>query len=478
MSSIVTKTYTFTNSTASSHFSKSGGMNLGQAGLVSAPLILWESNSGTATMNATGKRFLYPKAGVHPFKADYSFYLWNATDSNLTSNPSSYMNFYFKIDGTTVYHKELSPGKTSSPTSGYDVITNNTNSAILNSTKSSSITFEITAQKNGLTQMAGISPPNDAQSFIKFYYQQWDLTVEKVGDGWGAIFAPGRVYAGESVDFFCNTGDGCTFHGWYSDANHTNLVSSSVRYTVTASQDLILYPYITRNTLALDNVYVKTEFQLGDDIPGWFKPNKIWYKTLNGWEAQNNTNNLINGNTYRYGNNFIEIRELSSLLSYSNDDSTSFTFNYYPWSHGVLYLKNTDNCILTDWITAENFYCCPMQDGLIVWHDGTYFSDSRTVKIQLQPNTYSDKRTINITISFITFERDIQFKDLNGNLYKEKLICTSPFTVTTPSGSGYSGFTGWREIYCGTPTGRILQLNQSYWDVGWNNEIYYEPVIN
>lgn len=471
MANIKEMTYNFQSSTTSSHFSKSGGMNLGQAGLVSAPLILWHSNSGTATMNDTGKSFLYPKAGVHPFKADYSFYLWNATDSNLTLNPSSYMNFYFKIDGVEVYHKELAPGKTSTPTSGYDQITNSTNSTILNSTLSSSITFEITAQKNGLTQMAGISPESDAQSFITFYYKQWDLTSQKIGDGWGTIFSPGRVFDGESVDYYCITGDNCIFHGWYSDANHTQLVSSSVRYTVTASQDLLLYPYITRNTLDLDNVYAKTNCHQNG---GWFKPNAVYLKTVSGWVKQTNTNNFDPQNNYRWNNTFLDIVNLSSFSS----SSTSRTYFYYPWSHGVLYLKNDGNYILTDWVTAEHFYCAPMSDGLIVWFDGTYFTSSRTVRVSFQRTVSSDVETLSISIALIVFDRDMQFKDLNGNLYKEKLICNQPFTVTTPSGSEYTGFTGWREIYCGTPTGRILQLNESYWDVGWNNEIYYEPIIN
>ena len=469
MANIKEMTYTFTNSTASSHFSKSGGMNLGQAGLVSNPLILWYSNSGTATMNATGKSFLYPKAGIHPFKADYTFILWNGTDSDFTSSPSSYMNFYFKIDDNTIYHKEVAPGKTSSPSTASDAITDDTNPAILNSTSSSSIVFEITAQKNGLTQMCGISSTNDYQCFIKFYYKQWDLTSQKIGDGWGTILAPGRVYDGESVDYYCITGDNCIFHGWYSDANHTQLVSSSIRYTVIASQDLLLYPYITRNTLDLDNVYAKTNCHQNG---GWFKPNAVYLKTISGWVKQTNTNNLDPQNNYRWNNTFLDIANLSSFSS----SSTSRTYYYYPWSHGVFYLKNDSNYILTDWVTAENFYCAPMSDGLIVWFDGTYYSGSRTVRVSFRRTASSDVETLSISISFSTFQRDIQFKDLDGNLYKMQLICTSPFTVTTPS--GYNGFSGWREVYCGTPTGRILQLNESYWDVGWNNEIYYEPVIN
>lgn len=466
MANIKEMTYTFTNSTASSHFSKSGGMNLGQAGLVSNPLILWYSNSGTATMNATGKSFLYPKAGIHPFKADYTFILWNSTDSDFTSSPSSYMNFYFKIDGNTIYHKEVAPGKTSSPTTASDAITDDTNPAILNSTSSSSIVFEITAQKNGLTQMCGISSTNDYQCFIKFYYQQWDLTAQKVGDGWGTLLTPGRVYNGENVNYSYLVAEGCTFHGWYSDANHTNLISSSYIYNTTASQDLVLYPYVTKDTWALENVYSKTDFQLGSNTPGWFKPVHIWYKTLNGWEAQNNINNLNTGNSYRYSNNFIGTTNLANT-------SESYNFYYYPWSHGVLYIKNNNNYILTNLQGTTNLSFKHMQDGIVIQHDGTYYTGSQTVNISFKNLTDENWSTMTLIISLTVFDRDIQFQFSDGSRTKDKCASNSAYQFKATPGSSMTS-SGYKELYCGIPTGRILEFGQSYWDVGWNNEIVYE----
>lgn len=339
MSNIVIKQYTFENSTASSHFSKSGGMNLGQAGLVSNPLILWYSNSGTATMNDTGKSFLYPKVGIHPFKADYTFILWNATDSDFTSSPSSYMNFYFKIDGNTIYHKEVAPGKTSSSTTASDAITNDTNSAILNSTSSSSITFEITAQKNGLTQMCGISSTSNAPCFIKFYFQQWDTKAAVVGNGITRAIASGRIYDGETTTFTAEIKDGATWHGWYSDATHTNLVSSSLNYTTTPTSDLTLYAYATY-TDRYSNLYVKS-----GSANRWIKPVKLYIKNSNGWQLQNDSINLTNTPAGKY---LQVVREVN--LSSLSESNMGPAFKIEDFQCPILYIRNDINNVqLKEW---------------------------------------------------------------------------------------------------------------------------------
>lgn len=472
MANIVEMTYTFEIDTAKNHFSKSGGMNLGSAGLgMRHPLILYMSNTGDATFNSTGKSFLYPKDNIHPFKMAWKAIITtNCSDSNLK----------IFIDNSQIFDVYCPEATGSNPDIfSYDNITL---PAVLNSTKNSTIVIRMSTSENGLFKGYSLHE----ESYIKLYFQQWDLTAQKVGDGWGTILAPGRVYDNENVNYTCIVGNGCTFHGWYSDAAHTNLVSSDTTYTITASQDLVLYAYITRDVLALNNVYTKTNFHLGENAPGWFKPYKIWYKTLNGWEAQSNTNNLIAGNTYRYSDNFIQTFDLanidSSLVNPSDSSlySKNFTVFYYPWEHGTIYVKNSNNYIIRNiTIYSESYFIQPMQDNsFIIHYNGEYRSLIQSIYITYQETISDEIKTFIFNIQFTTFERDIQFKDLNGNLYKEKLICTSPFTVTTPSGSEYNGFTGWKEIYCGTPTGRILQLNESYWDVGWNNEIYYEPVFN
>jgi hypothetical protein len=94
MANIVEKQYTFQASTAPSHFSQTGGMRLGTAGLTSGPLTLYLSNSGTATFNSTGKTYLYPTNNAHPIKMDYNFIL-----SNMTGKTSY---FIFSIDNIEI----------------------------------------------------------------------------------------------------------------------------------------------------------------------------------------------------------------------------------------------------------------------------------------------------------------------------------------------------------------------------------------
>lgn len=468
MANIEERTLTLVYGTTKKYFTGSG-INLDYQGWSQQPMAIWNYKDGTATMNSTGKNVLYPNTGLHPIKADY-------TMIGAASVNGAHLSI--QIDGTGIFEEDY-PNDSAEHTIS---LTDQTLPAIINSTNSSSIIFHLTATSQSFFGGFGIRN----NSFITFYFQQWDLTAQKIGDGWGTILVPGRVYNGENVNYTCIVSNGCTFHGWYSDAAHTNLVSSDTTYTITASQDLVLYAYITRDVLALNNVYTKTNFHLGENAPGWFKPYKIWYKTLNGWEAQSNTNNLIAGNTYRYSDNFIQTFDLANIdssLAIPSDSSLyskNFTVFYYPWEHGTIYVKNSNNYIIRK-ITmySKSYFIQPMQDNsFIIHYNGEYSSLIQSIHITYQETISDEIKTFIFSIQFTTFERDIQFKDLNGNLYKEKLICTSPFTVTTPSGSEYNGFTGWKEIYCGTPTGRILQLNESYWDVGWNNEIYYEPVFN
>ena len=475
MANIVEMTYTFITGTAKNHFSKSGGMNLDQAGLVSQPLILWYSNSGTATMNTTGKNFLYPKAGVHPFKADYAFITWNGTDSDLTSNPSSYMNFYFRIDNNEIYHKELPPGKTSSPTSAYDEITNDTNSAILNSTLNSSITFEITAQKNGLAQMAGISAEaNGATSYVKFYYKQWDLLAQKVGDGVGFVCAPSRVYDGESVDYYCITGGNCTFHGWYSDAAHTQLVSSSYRYTVTASQDLTLYAYITKNSNICTDVYTRNELN-NSNTSKWIKPYFYYIKTTSGWQKYTDKSYIDTSLALQRNVTWTTIDSLGTSSA-----THSYNIHAKPYGNLAVYIRNPNNLIFTDWQnSAPNFTCCPMEEGLGIYYNGTSFSGTQTIVITCANQALSNTNivhTLNFTINSGLVTRAVNLIYPDNSYHSSVILNYGAYTM--PSIAAYPNLTGWKEYYNGIATGRILEAGNSYYDVGYNSAIHYEPVYS
>ena len=470
MSNILIKQYTFTNSTASSHFSKSGGMNLGQAGLVSNPLILWYSNSGTATMNATGKSFLYPKAGIHPFKADYTFILWNGTDSDFTSSPSSYMNFYFKIDDNTIYHKEVAPGKTSSPSTASDAITDDTNPAILNSTSSSSIVFEITAQKNGLTQMCGISSTNDYQCFIKFYYQQWDLTAEAIGNGFRCVKAPNRVFNTETVTYSATLKEDAIWQGWYADINHTQLVSTDLNYTITATQDLKLYAYALYSN-NYDDIYLKSPL-----TGTWIIPSKFYIKTINGWEFKSDPSTILSTNdkfrwpvTVAYG-------KLSTISTLNIDLSA------VPYTRDFLLIENdmqgynltNYTCTHPNKISVIDY--SSMNATIVTATSVSLGSATCKVTLTYENYDYTSSKTVTLNITEKIETKTIYFKDQNENNFTETINQNAAYTVTTPT--GYTNFIGWKEFYGNEPTGRILQIGQSYYDVGQNKMVHYEPVFN
>ena len=450
MANIIETIFTITAGQGSTYFTSSGAVSLDRIYLgTSAGVSLYLGNSGTATMNSAGKEVLYPKTNVSPFKADILAYGGGATQGK---------NLKISFDNTVVVDQDINTTNVFQDEEHEHF--NLTNTAIINSTQNSSIVFTLTATNNGLFQIFTIE-----KTYIKLYFQQWDLIAQKIGDGAGLITCPGRVYDGESVDFYCNVGAYCTFHGWYSDIEHTNLVSSSIRYTVTASEDLTLYAYITKDIDIYDDLYIKSFFA---NTNKWIVPYHYYIKTQNGWEQQD-TKNTINKNL-----SYHHITE--SANEYIDSIETSWIVNYNPYARLVFYIKNPNNYIMLNWSGATNYYCCPFDEGFGIFFDGTYYSGSQHVSYTYITDIENTPITKTLTLTLTVTTHKIYFIDKDGNSFTETFQNNQPYTVTTPD--GYTNFIGWKEIYQGEPTGRILTVGNSYYDIGTNNTIYYEPVFN
>lgn len=446
MANIEERTLTLVYGTTKNYFSGSG-LYIDYQGWSQQPMAIWGTKNGTATMKDAGKAVLYPKAGIHPFKADLSMI-------GATSVDDAVMKIYF--DDVLVfddwwYNNSQEETK---------LVANITDSCILNSTINSSITVNLSASQTKL--MGGFGMRNN--SYFKLYFQQWDLVGYSTGDGVQAVMSPGRVYNGETVTFSTLLNDNSIFHGWYRDAAHTQLVSTDQTYITTASADLTLYAYATKKPDKYNN---KLYFKGQSNNSKWKHPYSIYKKTINGWELQSNTNSIPEG--YNYSN--------ASIAHNFNNTTYRVTAKVRTEPYTIYFLNNNlSNRPLTSISNSTSFEFIPIEEGLALIYNGNYNSSTQTLTVQWYSIEDFLIRTMTIEATPQTYTQEIYFIDKDGNKFTETKISNEAYTVTTPS--GYTNFIGWKEYRGNAPTGRILEVGQSYYDVGSNKQIYYEPVFS
>ena len=446
MANIEERTLTLVYGTTKNYFSGSG-LYIDYQGWSQQPMAIWGTKNGTATMKDAGKAVLYPKAGIHPFKADLSMI-------GATSVDDAVMKIYF--DDVLVfddwwYNNSQEETK---------LVANITDSCILNSTINSSITVNLSASQIKL--MGGFGMRNN--SYFKLYFQQWDLVGYSTGDGVQAVMSPGRVYNGETVTFSTLLNDNSIFHGWYSDVEHTQLVSTNQTYEVTASEDLVLYAYATKKPDKYNN---KLYFKGKSNNSKWKHPYSVYKKTVNGWELQSNINNIPE--EYSYSN--------ASMVHDFNNTTYRVTAKVRTEPYTIYFLNNNlSNRPLTSISNSTSFEFIPIEEGLALVYNGNYNSTTQTLTVQWYSTEDFQVRTMTINATPEIYTQQIYFIDKDGNNFTVTKNSNEAYTVTTPS--GYTNFIGWKEYHGSAPTGRILEVGQSYYDVGNNKQIYYKPVFN
>lgn len=146
-----------------------------------------------------------------------------------------------------------------------------TDSSVINSAPSTEIRWKVT----------GNSKYNSFRvesTDITLYFYQYACAANAVGNGIAsAAVSNAAPYQGESVTFTATLKSGATWHGWYSDAACTQLVSSSLQYTTSAA-DLTLYAKATREVTGT-GAYAKVN-------GAWVEAQNV-YKKVNGvWVLQ------------------------------------------------------------------------------------------------------------------------------------------------------------------------------------------------
>ena len=210
------------------------------------------AKTGYATINSAGMDVLFPSDTAIPHKLDLGSHI-----GQLVQNNSNWVEF--RINGTAL---ERFPGGIGAFTRTY---TNET----------------VRAFRKNSTFMGYHNAPNTVNGTsyryldLTLYFTQYSCSANAVGNGIASVSVDkAEAYDGDSVTFTATLKSGATFHGWFSDAACTQLISTSLTYT-TAASDLTLYAKATREVTGTGS-YVKANGVWCEAQAVYKKINGVW----------------------------------------------------------------------------------------------------------------------------------------------------------------------------------------------------------
>ena len=183
---------------------------------------------GSAILNNAAKEVLYPSATAHPFKID-SFIRANKSGGKMTIS--------LQFDGTSVQSEtgDWGSGLKNKTKEGIS------DPVVINSNRSTEIKWHIKGSST-------VSRFSIASTKLTFYFNQYEMTPHIGTNAQGVKsvnVSTSTPYKGDTVTFSAELVKGAVWHGWYSDATCTNLVSANRNYSFTASSDVTLYAKAT-----------------------------------------------------------------------------------------------------------------------------------------------------------------------------------------------------------------------------------------
>lgn len=216
-----------------SYFTTSGGALNGAA--IGGKYITMRSSSTTATftMNDAGRGVLFPSDAAKANKLE----VWAEAIAGLNNAKNT---LTVALAGTNAIDAEkiaTSLGEHSGSVSG--------------SFAKADATVVYTVKIANLFNSAGVRDTS-----ITAYFTQYACAANTTGNGVKSVsVSSAEPYEGETVTFTAVLKSGAVWHGWYSDAACTQLVSTEQSYSAAAA-DLTLYAYATKDDTGA-GIYVK-----------------------------------------------------------------------------------------------------------------------------------------------------------------------------------------------------------------------------
>lgn len=253
MATVVTKTLDITESNAQQYCTATG-LQLNDGGHAFRKW-LDGGTDGYATLNAAAKELLYPSATARPFKLDSSM---------RGSRSAGSMTAALEFGGTAIHSESFTSTVMRTKTSS-----GITAAAVANSTRDTAIRWHL--------QGANANNQRIETASIALYFNQYACAANAVDNGVeAAAVSDNAPYQGDTVAFTTTLKPGATWHGWYSDAACTQLVSTAQTYTAAAA-DLTLYAKATIDAQGT-GMYVKTNGAHSEAQAAYKKINGVWVK--------------------------------------------------------------------------------------------------------------------------------------------------------------------------------------------------------
>lgn len=246
--------------------SASNKVTLGVAATAFAPAVAYRIYTSHAKgeyyayLTQGGLDLLFPSDTAKPFKADAGV----VTASRFAGSTSNNNQMWAYLNGTTTTALNVT-------TSNQDKIDYGITSGVAGTTKSQADFRVYLKHNSGAVAVGG-------NAYFKLYFYQYSCSANAVGNGIASVSVDkAEAYDGDSVTFTATLKSGATFHGWFSDAACTQLISTSLTYT-TAAADLTLYAKATRE-VTRTGFYVKASGV-------WCEAQDIYKKVSGAWVLQ------------------------------------------------------------------------------------------------------------------------------------------------------------------------------------------------
>lgn len=239
---------------------ESDDVTLAVAATAFAPAVAFRIYTGKsggtyyATVNAAGRELLYPTATALPYQADVGV----RQASRFAGSTGSNNQMWASINGTSTTPLNVT-------TSSQDEIDYGITTSVADAARDAADLRVHLKHASGAVAVGG-------DGYFKLYFWQYACAAQKAGSGVvSADVTDAAPYQGDSVTFTAQLRPGATWHGWYSDAACTQLVSAEQRYTTDAA-DLTLYARATVE--GGTGLYVRTD--------GSYAEVQAVYKKING----------------------------------------------------------------------------------------------------------------------------------------------------------------------------------------------------
>lgn len=246
--------------------SASDKVTLGVAATAFAPAVAYRiylshaKGEYYAYLTQGGLDLLFPSDTAKPFKADAGV----VTASRFAGSTNTNNQMWAYLNGTTTTALNVT-------TSNQDKIDYGITSGVAGITKSQA-DFRVYLKHGGTTTAVG------GNAYFKLYFYQYSCSANAVGNGIASASADkSEAFDGDTVTFTATLKSGATWHGWYSDAACTQLLSTSLTYT-TAAADLTLYAKATREVTGT-GAYVKVN-------GAWCEAQEVYKKISGAWVLQ------------------------------------------------------------------------------------------------------------------------------------------------------------------------------------------------